>query len=243
MFEQDVDIPTEDGLTPSFFAHPGGKGPYPAVILYMDAPGIREELRNFTRRIADQGYFCLLPDMYYRLGSVRFDLAKRDDAMSAVIKACRDSIHNELVVRDTKGLLAFLNDCPQVSENPKGCVGYCMSGQYVLSVVGSYPDDFAAGATFYGVGMVTDKSDSPHLLIDRVKAELYMGFAETDPLVPDNVIPDLETALERHGVPYRLDVPPDTRHGYCFPERAVYKEAAAEDAWAKMLDLYKRTLR
>ncbi|MEQ8195823.1 MAG: dienelactone hydrolase family protein [Rhodospirillales bacterium] len=243
MFEQDVDIQTEDGICPGFFAHPDGKGPYPAVILYMDAPGIREELRNFARRIADQGYFCLLPDMYYRLGSVRFNLAKRDDAMSAVIKTCRDSIHNALIVRDTAGWLAFLSRHPQAANGPKGCVGYCMSGQYVLSAVGSYPDAFAAGATLYGVGMVTDKPDSPHLLIDKVKAELYMGFAETDPLVPDNVIPDLEAALTKHGVQYRLDVPPGTRHGYCFPERAVYKEQAAEDAWTKIFDLYQRTLK
>ena len=43
----------------------------------MDAPGIREELRNLARRIAKRGYFCLLPDMYYRIGTLRFDFVRR----------------------------------------------------------------------------------------------------------------------------------------------------------------------
>jgi len=30
----------------------------------MDARGVREEMRNMARRIAKQGYFCLLPDLY-----------------------------------------------------------------------------------------------------------------------------------------------------------------------------------
>ena len=57
MAEFEIDVVTPDGKMGSFVAHPDGKGPFPAVILYMDAPGIREELRDFARRIASQGYF------------------------------------------------------------------------------------------------------------------------------------------------------------------------------------------
>ena len=53
-----------------------GPGQFPGIIFYMDAPGIREELRNMARRIARHGYFCLLPDMYYRLGPLRFDVPR-----------------------------------------------------------------------------------------------------------------------------------------------------------------------
>jgi carboxymethylenebutenolidase len=66
MYEQDVVITTKYGQMPSFVACPDGPGQapqHPAVIFYMDAPGIREELRNMTRRIAKQGYFAVLPDM------------------------------------------------------------------------------------------------------------------------------------------------------------------------------------
>ena len=72
MIEKEVQISAPDGVIDAFAAHPDGPGPVPAVILYMDAPGIRDELRDFTRRIATQGYYCLLPDLYYRVGALRF---------------------------------------------------------------------------------------------------------------------------------------------------------------------------
>ena len=83
MIENEVIVTTKYGNMPTFAACPDGPGPYPGIIFYMDVPGIREELRNMARRIAKHGYFCLLPDMYYRLGTIRLDIARRDDAMGA----------------------------------------------------------------------------------------------------------------------------------------------------------------
>ena len=243
MIERTHEIETMDGRMEGFAAHPDGDGPFPAVILYMDAPGIREELRDFSRRIATQGYYVLLPDMYYRLGRPRFDLAAGDEERKRMF-AAMGSLSNELVVRDTRGMLSFLADQPQVASGPKGCIGYCMSGQYVVSAAGSFPQDFGAAASLYGVGIVTDEFDSPHLLADRVGAELYFGFAETDPWVPDNVIPELIASLDKHDVRYRIDTWPGTEHGFCFPERTgIYKEEAAERVWERVFDLYARRLR
>ncbi len=99
ILEETIEIPGPDGPIPTFLAHPSE--PAPAVVLYMDAPGIREELRDFARRIARSGYFALLPDMFYRLGTLRFDLARRDARMTAVIGAARDSLDHERVARDS----------------------------------------------------------------------------------------------------------------------------------------------
>ena len=41
MPEQQIDIKTEDGTMPTFTSWPEGDGPFPAIIFYMDAPGIR----------------------------------------------------------------------------------------------------------------------------------------------------------------------------------------------------------
>jgi dienelactone hydrolase len=97
----------------------------------MDAPGIREELRNMARRIAKHGYFCLLPDMYYRLGTLRLDMPRRDDAMTAVFRAAMNSLTNAGVVDDTSALLAYFDAQDKAKPGPVGCVGHCMSGQYI----------------------------------------------------------------------------------------------------------------
>lgn len=241
MQEFDVDVATRDGAMGCFAAHPDGDGPFPAVIIYMDAPGIREELKNFALRIAGQGYFCLLPDMYYRQGQVRYDMSQMSDDMLKDILATMATLDHPKVVDDTAGMIDYL-DAHEAVRGPYGCIGYCMSGQYVFSAAGNFPDHFAATASLYGVGIVTETPDSPHLLAPNIKSELYFGFAETDEWVPDNVIPTLKDALDENGVTYQLDVYPGTHHGFCFPERPHYHEASAETVWEKVFEMYARTL-
>jgi carboxymethylenebutenolidase len=248
MTEATHQIETPDGTMECFSVHPDGGDAHAAVILYMDAPGIREELRDFCRRIAGEGYYALLPNMYYRPDTTPFDYAELMDPATAAdtmkkMFAAMASLTNELVMRDTRAMLDFLATQSAVKPGAKGCIGYCMSGQYVVSAAGTFPEDFAAGASLYGVSIVTDQPDSPHLLADRIRGELYLGFAETDEYVPDNVIPDLVAALDANGVAHRTETFPKTHHGFCFPQRGpAYSEDAAETVWERVFDLYERRL-
>lgn len=242
MIEQDVVVTTKYGSMASFAACPDAPGDFPAIIFYMDAPGTREELRNMARRIAKHGYFCLLPDLYYRLGRLRFDIPRRNDAMSVVIRGAMNSLTNEMVADDTAGMIAFLDGQEKVRPGPLGCVGHCMSGSFVTTVAARFPR-MAATASLYGVGLVTDKADSPHLLASQIKGELYYAFAEIDPSVPQNVVPDLRVALDKARVRYALETLEGTHHGFCFAARQDYDPKAAEHSWAKILDLWNRNLK
>jgi carboxymethylenebutenolidase len=242
MIEKELALSTKHGLMPTFVAHPGDGGPYPAIIFYMDAPGIREELRVMARRIARQGYYCILPDLYYRLGKLRFDTHRRDAPMSVVIRTVRQSLTNALVMDDTAAIFSFLDGQAEVKTGKAGCVGYCLSGQYVVAAAAHFPDRIASAASLYGMDIVTDKKDSPHLFLDRIKGELYLGFAEVDPVVPDHVLPQLTAALDKAGTKYEMKKFPGTHHGFCFVEREFYDGPAAEEAWAKQFALWRRTL-
>lgn len=243
LVEKDVQVTTKYGRMPAFTAHPEDSGPYPGIILYMDAPGFREELCHMARRIAKHGYYCILPDMYYRLGTLRFDIPRRNDAMSVVIHGAMNHLANADVSDDTAGLLSFVDGQAEVKEGKVGCVGFCMSGRYVTTVAAKYPDRFGGCASLYGVGIVTEQPDSPHLFVGAIKSEMYFGFAETDPHVPQHVIPALKKSLNKAGVKYKLETFPETEHGFCFPERAVYRPVAAEQAWARMFDMWDRNLK
>lgn len=243
MIEQNVVVTTKYGPMPSFAVCPDGPGQYPGIIFYMDAPGIREELRNMARRIAKHGYFCLLPDMYYRLGQLRFDVPRRDDTMFQVMRAAMNSLTNALVMDDTAGMIGWLDAQEKCEPGPLGCVGYCMSGQYITAAAATFPHRIASAASLYGVGIITDKEDSPHLQLDKVKGELYYAFAETDRSVPEHIPGELKGLLERHGIKHELKVFPGTEHGFAFAERAVYSTLAAEETWDKMLALWARTLK
>ena len=243
MWEEHVTVTTKHGKMPAFAAAPAGGPPVPGIIFYMDAPGFREELCNMARRIAKAGYFCLLPDMYYRLGTVRFDLPRRDDGMSAVIRASMNHLTNQLVTEDTGAMLAWLDAQGMVKPGPVGCVGHCMSGKYITTVAARYPHKMKAAASLYGVGIVTEEEDSPHLLLDKVQGELCYFFAEVDATVPDHVIPALKDALAGTGTRHTLEQLPGTQHGFQFSERPAYAPAASEYAWAKIFDLWNRHLK
>ena len=245
MTEKHVEIRTADGEMETFIAHPAGDGPFPVVVIYMDAPGIRDELRGFARRVADTGYYCMLPDMYYRRGRIRLDSTRpmTDDLRREMFGHMR-SLTNALVMSDTEGLLRFLETEPAASGGAKGCIGYCMSGQYVMSAAGTFPQDFRATVSCYGVGLVTDAADSPHLLADRLEGESFFAFGARDEYVPTPVIDTLRKALETHDVQHQIEIYPDTEHGFCFPERpGVYVEAAAEDVWSRTFEIFSRQLK
>lgn len=234
MFEYGVIVTTKHGRMPSFVACPDGTGRFPPIIFYMDAPGIREEPSNMVRRIARHGYFCILPDMYYRLGTIRFDIPRHDDAMSAVIRPCMNSVTIPYVNDDTAAIIAWFGAQDRAKPGPIGCVGHCMSGRYITSV---------SAASLYGVSIVTDQEDSPHLSLNKIRAELYYAFAEHDQSVPANVVPDLTAALRRTDVKHTIETFPGTHHGFCFPERTVYDSQAAEVTWTKIFATWDRHLK
>ncbi|WP_051332183.1 dienelactone hydrolase family protein [Cucumibacter marinus] len=241
MQEYETEITTKHGLMPTFAVHPDGEGPFPAILFFMDAPGIREELREMARRLATHGYYVLLPDLYYRLGHVRFDLPRRDDAMSRVIGAALNSIDNERVIEDTAAMLMFVRAQAEVATGPVGAVGFCMSGRYVCAAAHAFPGQFAAVASLYGTKLVTEDQGSPHRLFNPSGTEYYFGFAETDSSAPPETIETVRQALQVSGAPHTVDVYPDTQHGYCFAAGRAYAPAAAEQTWERLFDLFERT--
>ncbi|NKC11789.1 MAG: hypothetical protein GKR94_06165 [Gammaproteobacteria bacterium] len=247
MQERYVDVTSKHGVIPSFLVcpdpHPGGTGQWPAIILYMDAPGIREELRNMARRIAKQGYVCILPDLYHRYGHLRFDTPRRNEAMGNVIKAAYLSLTDDNIYEDTAGLIGFLDAQYEVTPGPIGTIGFCMSGRFVTVAALEFPDRIAAAAALYGTRLVVDEPDSPHLRLSGIKPALYYGFGDVDVTTPPDYIATFKAALDSAGANYEMDVFTGVDHGYCFVERPAYNPACAEQSWSKVFALFDRTLR
>ena len=242
MNEREVVVTTQHGQMPSFAVSPDGDGPWPGIIFYMDARGMREELRNMARRIAKAGYFVLLPDVYYRLGTIQFDLQKRDQTMITMIQAASRSFTREMVVADTAGMVAWLDAQDKVGPGQLGCVGYCIGGPFVTWAAAAFPSRIGAAMGVNGVRMVVDGPDSPHGLAPHLKAGLYYGFAEKDHFSPPELIRDFTKALDDAGCTYEIDVFKDTDHGFVFPERNVYAPEPSEAHWQKMFALWDKYL-
>jgi len=242
MYESTVNVTSADGVIPSFYTAPDLNSKWPAIIFYMDAPGIREELHQMARRIAVAGYACIVPDLYHRYGSLRFNVTHRTDAMTKVIHAAYLALTDENINRDTAGVLAWLGGRSEVDSSRIGSVGYCMSGRFITTTAKHFTDRFACAASLYGTRLVTEDDDSPHLHLKGINAELYYAFGGLDSYTPKNYIDTFNTSLTDAGVKFDVDIFDSADHGYCFPERATYDPVAAEASWKKVFDLFSRNL-
>jgi carboxymethylenebutenolidase len=226
----------------AFTARPDGEGPFPAVIFYMDAPGFRPELEDMARRIALAGYYCILPDLYYRVGTIRLNYDRTNPKHTTVMMSVRETVTNQMMVDDTAALLTHLDAHPDVKPGKVGIVGHCMSGSFIMTVAARYPDRVGAAAAFYGTRIITKEEDSPHLIAGNIKGEVYLSFAEVDSHVEETVADEIGRLLRDKGVKAIVEKVQGTEHGYCFAERPAYHPVAAEQAWQKLKALFARNL-
>ena len=244
MIERQLDIVTRDGATSTFIVHPDRDGPHPVILFFMDAPAIREELRDMARRFATGGYYVMLPNLYYRAGVMELGpLSPDPDHPSR--KQMFDLMYGltiPLVMSDTEALIAFANADPAAANGPMGTVGYCMSGQFAINAAATFPDRVAAAASIYGTFLVTDAADSPHLSARKAKAELYFACAEIDQWAPLETVQALDQSLKSDDIDAEVELYPAVHHGFAFPQRPVYDKPSAERHWERLMALYRRRL-
>jgi carboxymethylenebutenolidase len=245
MIEHEIAIPTKAGEVETFICHPERGGSWPAIIFYMDAPGIREELRDMVRRLATVGYYVILPNLYYRHGPgtvLDMSALAADSPERQRMFDLMTSLSSRMIMEDTESRLAVLDRQPEVRRGPFGCVGYCMSGPFVFTAAGTFPERFAAAASIYGVNLLTDAPRSPHLLAPRIKGEIYFACAETDHWAPLPMVEALRAYLAETGIEHEVEIYPEAEHGFAFPQRAAYRKAAAERHWERLFALFRRKL-
>ena len=243
MREREIAVRTPDGTMPTFVTHPEEGGPFPVVLVFMDALGIREELRDMARRIATVGYYVMLPNLFYRDGGPSFDprLLPTQGPDPAMMRL-NHALTHALCLADTRAALAAADADPAAGD-AVGTVGYCMGGRHAFAAAAELPERVRAMASLHGGFQVTDRPDSVHLRIGEIRAECYLGFADGDPLSPPLHQEIIAESMARHGLTFRLEVHPGAAHGFTFPERHCYHKPSAERAWERIFALLDRTLR
>jgi len=228
MNERVLEIPTPSGRMPTFVTHPEQDGPFPPVIIYMDIWGVREELLEIARRVGTVGYYCMVPDLYYRQGKVRHEFRDADNRMISLhtldeerrqrVIAPGRRLSNQMVVDDTGAILDLL----------------CAAGHF--------PERMGAGASLHGTTLISDAPDSPHHLAEELRGELYCGFAEMDPYAPLSMVKELEALLRPCPVDYRYAIHEGAQHGYALPNRDIFDPQGAARDWEQIFAMFHRQI-
>ncbi len=240
MMEREIAVTVDGSSMKTFVFHPDEGGPHPVVLYLMDAPGIRPALKDMASRLASAGYYVMLPFLYHRHSPYR-EFGQSDEDMHArqgLMRACTKAD----AVRDCAALIAAADADPAARAGPVGAVGFCMSGPFVLAAAQAMPARIAAGASLHGAWFFTDVLDGVPLAFDRIKAELYFGWADSDPTAPLRDLEEMRSALQRAHVVHRIEYFEGAQHGFAIPGPRHHR-AAAETHWARVHALFQRRLK
>ena len=245
MIEEKLEIPTL-GAEVNLY-RPDRAAVYPGVVFLTDIWGVRPANIGQAKRLAEKGFAVLLPNAFHRYSRNRtdgFDVpgdeAQRNKVMSELFAA----LPPDKMASDGKAYVDFLLAQSGVKSGKAGVVGHCYTGMMAVHIAAAMPDPIVAAASFHGGWLATDKPDSPHLLLPQIKARLYFGHADNDPLMPAEWIERLETALRAWRGAFQSEVYEGAAHGWTVPGRGgIYNELQAERAFEKEVELFDATLK
>ena len=252
--ESEVTIKTPDGTCDAAFIRPAA-GKHPGVLIWTDIFGLRPTFRDMAKRLAGEGYSVLVPNPFYRTqkAPVIEDASKFDfsaPADQAKMKLWTTPINEAgAIERDAAAYIGFLDKQKEVDTAKKiGTQGYCMGGPLVFKTAAAINSRVGAGATFHGGGLVTDKPDSPHLLIPKMKTHMLIAIASNDDAKQPDAKDKLKEAFASAKIPAEVEVYAGTLHGWCVRDmplqagKPIYSQPDAERAWGRLLNLYKTSL-
>lgn len=243
--ESDVKVKTPDGLADCYFVHPA-TGKHAGVIVWPDVLGLRPAFRSMGKRLAQSGYSVLVVNPYYRSKMapvVPEGASYQNPDIRNIVRPLARQLSAETHMTDARAFVSFLDEQKPVDTGRKiGTTGYCMGGPITMRTAAAVPDRIGAGASFHGGRLVTDREDSPHLLVPTMKASFLFAIAENDDERDPEAKNVLREVYEKAGLTAEIEVYEGALHGWCPPDSAVYNEPQAERAWSRLLALFKTAL-
>lgn len=245
MIEKTIEVKTADGTSEGYLYQPETNGRWPGVIYYTDIMGIRPANREIAKRVAANGYTVLLPNVFYRTGKPPlFDFVPNftEERTRQRFSELAGPLTPAAQERDGLIYIDFLAKQDAVNGAPFGAIGTCFTGPMALRTAAARPEKIAAVASFHGGGLYTEEPTSPHLVLPRVKAQLFFAHATHDHMISPEAIAKFERALADWDGKFESRTY-GASHGWTVPGSPVYNEREAEGAFAKMMEMFAATLK
>jgi carboxymethylenebutenolidase len=222
-----------------YFARPGGTGPFPAILVYIEAYGLNGHFRALTERLAAEGFAALTPDLF---DGATYDYADLPGAIAHLKR-----LGDDTVVQATERALAWLAERPEVDAGAVAVTGFCLGGRLAFLASAALPARFRAAAAFYGggIGPLADAFGRPTLLerVPAIEAPLLLWYGGDDAFIRPDEHGRLAEALSRAGKQFTMTVFPGVTHGFFCDERPSYDARAAERSWRATLAFFREHLR
>ncbi|MEO5320516.1 dienelactone hydrolase family protein [Arthrobacter sp. CC3] len=245
-----IEIPAAEGVAEAVVARPStGAGPFPGVLLYMDAFGLRPRIHDMAQRIADWGYIVLAPNVFYREGTAE-ELAPETDMTTPAGREAAGAaafprvgrLTTDKALPDIDAWVDALRKLDGVAPGPIGTVGYCMGARLAVRTATSHGEAVAACAGFHGGGLASEAPDSPHLGLGNARARFVFGHADHDRSMNPDAVGRLGQALSAAGLEAANEIYAGAPHGYSMADTSAFHAEATERHFRELRNLLDGTL-
>ena len=240
-----IEVEVEGGVADGRLFVPPGAGPFPLVVSFMDAGGLRPAFEATAEPLVAAGYAVVQPNLYWRSGPYApFDTVTvwTDPQERQRLFALMDGFTPAQAMSDTRAFIAKAAEDARIDVRRVGCVGFCMGGRMTFFAAAELSDRVVAAASIHGGGLVTDKPNSPHLGASRMRGKLYFACADNDWSCTPAHRATLAETLTAAGVDHEIELYEGALHGFALTDFSVYDAAAAERQCRRVLDLFAATL-
>lgn len=201
-----------------------GKRKRGGVIVVHENRGLNPHIEDVARRVALAGFMALAPDALTPLGGYP---GNDDDGRALQSKRDRNEMLEDFIA--AYDYLKNDKNC----TGKVGVVGFCFGG-WIANMMAVRIADLPAAVPFYGGQPPTEE-------VPRIKARLLLHFAELDTRVNEGW-PAYEKALKENNKEYTAYLYPKVNHGFHNDTTARFDKDAAELAWNRTLDFFKKNL-
>ena len=223
----------------AYVSEPDGAGPYPGVVVIMEAFGVVPHIEDVARRFSAEGFVAIAPDLYHKQGP---RLTCGYDQLDSAIKWGRN-LRDEELITDVGATVDYLKAKGNVKDGGVGIVGYCVGGRISYLTAGSNKS-IGAAAVYYGGNIMNPFGDppTPFERTSSIQAPVLGLFGEEDKNPSPDDVGKIEAELKRHGATCDFHIYPNAGHGFFCEQRASYAPEAAKDAWEKTLAWFNQYL-
>ena len=203
-----------------YLARPDGEGLFPGIVVIHEAYGLNENMKDITRRFADQGYVALAVDLF----------AGRNRAI-CMFRFMSNLLLNSLqnnTITDLKASLTFLSEQPDVDNARLGAVGYCLGGSFAIAW--ACTDDRLKAIAPYYAG-----NPRPLEAVARL-CPVVGSYPDHDFTTKQGQKLDIE--LEQYQVPHDIKIYSGAKHSFFNDTSRSYNESAAQNSWERVLAFF-----
>ncbi len=238
----EIKIPAAGGEIPAYRAMPNRKNKkFPVVLVVQEIFGVHEYIQDLCRRFAKLGYMAIAPSLYARQGDV---LQMKDT--SEIISKVVSKVPDAQVMSDLDATVDYAEKSGAGNAKKLAITGFCWGGRIVW-LYAAHNKNVDAGAAWYG--RLVESANAPKnplqptMPVDiakdlRVPVIGFYGGLDTG--IPQDTVRQMQEELKKGKSKSEIIVYPNAKHGFNADYRDSYNKEAATDAWAKMLDWFKK---